>query len=173
MLAFKTVTRPAVTLGGFSPKQWNCDKGNGKKAMTDSVDQTVEKDRTALLNQLRIDRTQPPSSEGHGKWWATGIAIVIVGASGIWYLMRPTGVIVTTAIAQPAAGGGAAAGASLLDASGYIVARRRATVSSKTMSSRPRASSSATGVIVLPFILKSRSVPCDTSAKGRCMTSHA
>jgi RND family efflux transporter MFP subunit len=104
-----------------------------EEVMTDSVDQTVEKDRAALLNQLRIDRTQPPSSDGHGKWWATGIAVVIVAASGIWYLTRPTGVAITTAVARPATNGGSAAntGASLLDASGYIVARRRATVSSK------------------------------------------
>jgi RND family efflux transporter MFP subunit len=101
--------------------------------MRDSGDQTVETDRAALLNQLRIDRSQPPSSQVSGKWWATGIAVAIIAASGIWYLMRPTGVIVTTAVAQPATAGGSAAGAgaSLLDASGYIVARRRATVSSK------------------------------------------
>jgi RND family efflux transporter MFP subunit len=104
-----------------------------QEVMTDSADQTVEKDRAALLNQLRIDRTQPPSSDGHGKWWATGLAVVIVAASGIWYLTRPTGIAITTAVAQAATSGGSAAntGASLLDASGYIVARRRATVSSK------------------------------------------
>jgi RND family efflux transporter MFP subunit len=101
--------------------------------MRDSGDQTVDTDRAALLNQLRIDRSQPPSSQVSGKWWATGIAVAIIAASGIWYLLRPTGVIVTTAVAQPATTGGSAAsaGASLLDASGYIVARRRATVSSK------------------------------------------
>jgi multidrug efflux pump subunit AcrA (membrane-fusion protein) len=98
------------------------------------VDQTVEKtDRAALLNQLRIDRTQPPSSDGHGKWWATGVAVIIVASSGIWYLMRPTGVPISTATAKavPRGGSAASAGPSLLDASGYIVARRRATVSSK------------------------------------------
>ena len=90
-------------------------------------------DRAALLDQLRIDRSEPPSSEGKGKWWATGIAAIIIAGSGVWYLMRPSGVPITTAVAQAAASGapGAAAGASLLDASGYIVARRRATVSSK------------------------------------------
>jgi RND family efflux transporter MFP subunit len=89
-------------------------------------------DRAALLNQLRIDRSEPPSSGGNGKWWATGVAVIIVAASGMWYLMRPTGVPITTAVAQAAASSGSAAkGPSLLDASGYIVARRRATVSSK------------------------------------------
>jgi RND family efflux transporter MFP subunit len=98
------------------------------------MNETVDKpDRAALLNQLRIDRSEPPPSDGQAKWWATGIAVVLVAASGIWYLMRPTGIPITTAIAQPAPDAGSAAvqGTSLLDASGYVVARRRATVSSK------------------------------------------
>jgi RND family efflux transporter MFP subunit len=98
------------------------------------VAETAGTDKTALLNQLRIDRSEPPDSAGgHAKWWAAGIAVAIVAASGIWYLLRPTGVIVKAAVAQAASTGGSAAigGASLLDASGYIVARRRATVSSK------------------------------------------
>jgi RND family efflux transporter MFP subunit len=101
--------------------------------MSDSTDQGVGTDRAALLNQLRIDRSQPPSSDGHGKWWATGIAVLIIAASAIWYLTRPTGIPITTAVAQAVAGSasGASAGSSLLDALGYIVARRRATVSSK------------------------------------------
>jgi RND family efflux transporter MFP subunit len=101
--------------------------------MNDSADQRAGTDRAALLNQLRIDRSEPPSSGDHGKWWATGIAVIIIAASAIWYLTRPTGVPITTAVAQAAASGapGASSGPSLLDASGYIVARRRATVSSK------------------------------------------
>jgi RND family efflux transporter MFP subunit len=101
--------------------------------MSDSTDQGAGTDRAALLNQLRIDRSEPPSSGGHGKWWATGVAVIIIAASAFWYLTRPTGVPITTAMAQAAAGGtpGASVGPSLLDASGYIVARRRATVSSK------------------------------------------
>lgn len=100
--------------------------------MSDSSDQGVGADRAALLNQLRIDRSEPPSSGGHGKWWATGIVVIIIAASAIWYLMRPSGVPITTAVAQAVAGGASGtAGPSLLDASGYIVARRQATVSSK------------------------------------------
>ena len=102
--------------------------------MSDSSDQRGGTDRAALLNQLRIDRSEPASSGGQGKWWATGIAVIIIAASGVWYMLRPSGVPITTAVAQAIAGsgsGGAAAGTSLLDASGYIVARRRATVSSK------------------------------------------
>ncbi len=101
--------------------------------MKDSTDQSATTDRAALLNQLRIDRSEPPPSGGSAKWWATAIAVILIGATAIWYLMRPTGVLITTAVAQSVAAGGSAAasGTSLLDASGYIVARRRATVSSK------------------------------------------
>jgi RND family efflux transporter MFP subunit len=101
--------------------------------MSDSAEPTVETDRAALLNQLRIDRTQPPASRGQAKWWLMGIVAILLAACAIWYLMRPTGIPITTAVAQAAESGasGANAGASLLDASGYIVARRRATVSSK------------------------------------------
>jgi RND family efflux transporter MFP subunit len=101
--------------------------------MSDSTDQRVGTDRAALLNQLRIDRSEPPPSAGHGKWWATGIAVILVAAATIWYLTRPSGILIRTAVAQTATSGasGASAGPSLLDASGYIVARRRATVSSK------------------------------------------
>src|SRR5271163_4890068 len=98
--------------------------------MGESVVQTAGTDKASLLNQLRIDRSEPPASErGYGKWWATGLAVLLVAGLGVWYLLRPTGLVVTTAQAQPATGGGSASigGASLLDASGYIVARRRAT----------------------------------------------
>jgi RND family efflux transporter MFP subunit len=101
--------------------------------MSEVTDQRAGTDRTALLNQLRIDRSEPPSSGGRGKWWATGIAVIVIAVTSAWYLKRPTGVLITTAVAQALTTGTSAAGSatSLLDASGYIVARRRATVSAK------------------------------------------
>src|ERR1700742_1337939 len=101
--------------------------------MSDVTDQRAGTDRTALLNQLRIDRSEPPSSGRPGKWWALGLAVIVIAATSVWYLMRPTGVLITTAVAQALTNGssGASGAASLLDASGYIVARRRATVSAK------------------------------------------
>ncbi len=95
--------------------------------------QTAGTDKSSLLNQLRIDRSEPSVPQGGAaKWWVLGVAALIMAGFGIWYLMRPTGLVVGTAIAQAApTAGSASAGASLLDASGYIVARRRATVSSK------------------------------------------
>jgi RND family efflux transporter MFP subunit len=102
-------------------------------AMSDVTDQRAGTDRTALLNQLRIDRSEPPSSGSQGKWWALGLAVIIIAATSVWYLMRPTGVPITTAVAQALPNGASVASSatSLLDASGYIVARRRATVSAK------------------------------------------
>jgi RND family efflux transporter MFP subunit len=95
-------------------------------------------DKNQLLNQLRIDRTTDVSDDGSTRRWALiGISIVLVLALGIggwWIMSHPSGVAVQEAVAKEMAGsssGGASSGASMLDASGYIVARRQATVASK------------------------------------------
>jgi RND family efflux transporter MFP subunit len=88
-------------------------------------------DKASLLGQLRIDRTNDGGGDSVWKWWTAGGAAVLVLAGGLWVaLAAPGGVAVKAATVKPAAGG-AATGASLLDASGYVVARRQATVSSK------------------------------------------
>jgi RND family efflux transporter MFP subunit len=90
-------------------------------------------DRASLLNQLKIDRTEEPVEEnnGRGLLWA-GIAIAAVVVAGIaFWLTRPSGIPIKVATAREIAGAAASRGASTLDASGYIVARRQATVSSK------------------------------------------
>ena len=87
-----------------------------------------------LLKELRIDRSAaaepPPSRRG---LWTGVLAAAIVAGLGIggWKLFGgEKGVEVTTASATPIAtsAGGAA---SVLDATGYVVARRTATVSAK------------------------------------------
>ncbi|MFI4981163.1 MAG: efflux RND transporter periplasmic adaptor subunit [Nevskiales bacterium] len=92
-------------------------------------------DKSALLNQLRIDRgsAPPPADRGWLKWVGPGLVLVLLAGLAVWWLSRPSGVPVKVATAQvlKGAGGGAAAGTSLLDASGYVVARRQATVSAK------------------------------------------
>jgi RND family efflux transporter MFP subunit len=98
-------------------------------------------DKNALLNQLRIDRSSDVSEDGSHtrRWVLLGVSIVLVIALGIggwWVLSRPSGVAVQAAVAKEVGGtatSGASAGASMLDASGYIVARRMATVASKTI----------------------------------------
>jgi RND family efflux transporter MFP subunit len=93
--------------------------------------------RQSLADQLKIDREEPSRPRrrrGDGRWlrWL-GLAaavVVIAGGTAAFVVIRPDLVAVETASAQPA-WTGAAEGGSLLDASGYVVARREATVSAK------------------------------------------
>jgi RND family efflux transporter MFP subunit len=95
--------------------------------------------KTSLISQLKIERdneTRAPRRRRGGPPllpWALGalaVAAIIGGVS--WFLVaRPDLVAVETAQAKPAWSAGAAQGGSLLDASGYVVALRQATVSSK------------------------------------------
>jgi hypothetical protein len=87
-------------------------------------------DKSALLNQLRIDRGSAPAPSGKGRIWL-GVAAATVAAAAVaagWWWTRPGAVPVHIAAAQAIAGDGAAAAGSILDASGYVVARRQATV---------------------------------------------
>src|ERR1700723_4577081 len=87
-------------------------------------------DKSTLLNQLRIDRGGQPAPSRAGKLWLAGILAVLgMAAIGAWFWTRPGAVRVHTASAQAIAGG--ASQGSILDASGYVVARRQATVASK------------------------------------------
>ena len=98
-------------------------------------------DKNTLLNQLRIDRTNDDVSDDGStrRWILIGVSIVLVLALGIggwWILSKPSGVAVQAAVAKEVGGtanAGGSAGASMLDASGYIIARRQATVASKTI----------------------------------------
>ena len=86
-------------------------------------------DKSALLNQLRIDRGGPPAPARAGKLWLAAIVLLVIAAIVAWFWSRPGAVRVHVALAQPIAGGASAG--SILDASGYVVARRQATVASK------------------------------------------
>jgi RND family efflux transporter MFP subunit len=90
-------------------------------------------DNQALLGQLRIDRTQRETrfDPRRRRWIAAG-GLVIVGliGAGAWFgLSGGAALPVRTVMAQPIAGG--AANASVLDATGYVTARRQATVSAQ------------------------------------------
>jgi len=89
-------------------------------------------DKSALLQQLRIDRGSAAVPAGKGRiWMGAAVAIVIVVAAAVWWWKRPDAVPVRVVAAQAIFGEGAAAAGSVLDASGYVVARRQATVASK------------------------------------------
>ena len=86
-----------------------------------------------LLKSLKIDRSAPPPPTSHkGLWIGLGVAaVVVLGAGGAWLALgRDKGVEVQVADVL-AIGNDGAASASVLDATGYVVARRMATVSAK------------------------------------------
>ena len=86
-----------------------------------------------LLQELRIDRSTPPPRDGlpRAAWIAGGVvAVLLLGLAGWWLFVRDAATEVRTAEAVAIGGAGAPA-ASVLDATGYVVARRMATVSAK------------------------------------------
>ena len=89
-------------------------------------------DRQNLLNNLKIDRSAPPVVDGSpsNKLYLLGAAIVLV--SFFWWLFLSEDELkeVTTFTVKSLQMSDSSA-TSILDASGYVVARRRATVSSK------------------------------------------
>ncbi|HXI68454.1 MAG TPA: efflux RND transporter periplasmic adaptor subunit [Steroidobacteraceae bacterium] len=94
---------------------------------------TSETDKKALLGQLRIDRSEPPPSTGLSRrtWIVAGaIALAALLAAVAWFAWPlHTVTAVHTVSAQPIGGGGS--GTSVLDATGYVTARRQATVSAQ------------------------------------------
>lgn len=85
-----------------------------------------------LLNSLKIDRSAPPPPPSRkGLWIGLAVAgVAVLAAAGVFALRGGKGVEVSVAEATAigASGGGSA---SVLDATGYVVARRMATVSAK------------------------------------------
>ncbi len=84
-----------------------------------------------LLKELRIDRNAAPPPSRSGLWIGLAIAAaVVLLALAAWaWLGRDKGIEVRTAPVTAVGQGGGSA--TVLDASGYVVARRMATVSSK------------------------------------------
>ncbi|KPN17425.1 acriflavin resistance protein [Xanthomonas sp. Mitacek01] len=84
-----------------------------------------------LLKELRIDRSAPPPPSRRGLWIGLAIAalLLMLLVVGVLVLGKRAVEVETTVVAAPTAAG--AAGGSVLDASGYVVARRMATVSAK------------------------------------------
>jgi RND family efflux transporter MFP subunit len=87
-------------------------------------------ERSALLSQLRIDRNgRPTRSRTRLLALAALLSLLLVGG-GLWIVRARGGVpAVRTAVARQASQ--APGAASVLDASGYVTARRQATVSAK------------------------------------------
>ncbi|WP_222565371.1 efflux RND transporter periplasmic adaptor subunit [Novilysobacter antarcticus] len=84
-------------------------------------------DSAELLKSLKIDRTAPPPPRKRWPWLAAAAVLMAVIAVGGFFLRGQGGIEVRTAPAVAMSSGSAA----VLDATGYVVARRMATVSSK------------------------------------------
>jgi RND family efflux transporter MFP subunit len=84
------------------------------------------------LAALRIERAPETGRSPWVVWLAALILLGAAGAAGWFWMFREKALVVAAAPAQERATGGAGGGgASVLNASGYVTARRRATVSSK------------------------------------------
>jgi RND family efflux transporter MFP subunit len=92
---------------------------------------TPHTDKGALLHQLRIDRSvEQPEETRRWPWVAGGALVLILIAAGVgFWRSKPPAVLVHTAMAQPMTTGGPST--SVLDATGYVTARREATVSAQ------------------------------------------
>jgi RND family efflux transporter MFP subunit len=89
--------------------------------------------KSALLSELTIDRdAQPVAHSGRLRWMLMFSVLVGMGFAGWFFTFPPDnqGQIVNTAVAREP--GPVSISNSVLDATGYVVARRQATVSSKT-----------------------------------------
>ncbi|MEI2453708.1 MULTISPECIES: efflux RND transporter periplasmic adaptor subunit [Lysobacter] len=86
-----------------------------------------------LLKELRIDRNRPPERSGPGRGLVIGLIGLVVLVLGVaaWALFGRNAATPVDTATVTAIGGGGGAGASVLDATGYVVARRMATVSAK------------------------------------------
>ena len=84
-----------------------------------------------LLNALKIDRDQREDRDGaRGAWpWIVAVAIAVLLAVGAWLMLARRAIPVKTATAVSAAAGSDAG--AVLQATGYVTARRQATVSAQ------------------------------------------
>lgn len=81
------------------------------------------------LDQLRIERTPEKESSGAGKYLLFGAVVLLLGAAGYYFGFRTADVAeIQTAVATKVS---SEAASTVLNASGYVTARRQATVSSK------------------------------------------
>src|SRR6266571_917809 len=80
------------------------------------------------LDELRIDRRPEPKSRPTPWLAVLGLAAIAAVAGTVWWLNRPKAAVVRTILVQETASGGQK---TVLNASGYVTARRQATVSSK------------------------------------------
>src|ERR1051325_5938011 len=80
------------------------------------------------LEELRIDRSTAPANRLWPLLRVLSLGAIVVVVAALWWLKRPNATVVRTILVRAASSGGQK---TLLNASGYVTARRQATVSSK------------------------------------------
>ncbi|ANB17139.1 efflux RND transporter periplasmic adaptor subunit [Dokdonella koreensis] len=87
--------------------------------------------KNELLSQLRIDRSTPETAS-RTPWIVAAVAVLLLAAGGgaWWFLTQAKPVVVESAVAVAPAAAGSGATA-VLQATGYVTARRQATVSAQ------------------------------------------
>ncbi len=80
------------------------------------------------LSKLRIDRSLAPVQRRRRKWWWLAALAVVVLAGGAWFALQPHALAVQT---TPVVTTYASQQFVVLNASGYVVAQRKAAISSK------------------------------------------
>jgi RND family efflux transporter MFP subunit len=88
-------------------------------------------DLKSELASLKIDRDSRGGSGREGLWIALGLAVLAVAGGGWWWATRAQAATVRTVAVEARSDGAAGIPGAVLNASGYVTARRRATVSSK------------------------------------------
>jgi multidrug efflux pump subunit AcrA (membrane-fusion protein) len=92
----------------------------------------VENDKSSLLDSLKIERSAPVRRRGPSPWMYAGVVAAVIAAGGAGWYFWPDNSAAVHVVTAAALGSGGAAGTGL-DASGYIVARRKATLSAKIL----------------------------------------
>lgn len=90
-------------------------------------------DNKNLLGDLKIDRSAaPPPRSGRGGLWLIVVVVVgLIALAAVAWMFKDGTAIQTVKVHTVQRASASTAGPSVLDASGYVVARRQATVSSK------------------------------------------
>ncbi len=101
--------------------------------MTDQANDAAQ--TREMLGKLRIDRNTPPE-RSRPPWIAPTVGFVVIAAlaAGVWSFMHRQAVpmaVATVVVEAPDSANNGGIGNSVLDASGYVIARRQATVSAK------------------------------------------
>jgi len=92
-------------------------------------DESVATGKRSSIDALRIDRQDAPERSGRGGLWIALAVVALVVAALAWMFLRGDGAkIVSSQVVREVRAG---TRGTVLNASGYVVARRKATVSSK------------------------------------------